>query len=169
MSSASLNPAAVSPVYFCRLGFSNRGCSQQQNASFRLPLGFRVLDFFSASRSVSQSPLHFCRMLITGSLNTLTTKLADTTESEGIDGTKRDFNHPFTQALGMFFGECLCLITFRILILCSRRSGREVDTAKPFSPLIFVIPACETIDFPCCFSHNIEGCDMVSTSLMYAG
>ena len=56
-------------------------------------------------------------MVITGSLNTISTKLADVTESEGIDGKKRKFNHPFFQAVGMFLGTFLLLLSF-IAIMC---------------------------------------------------
>ena len=38
-------------------------------------------------------------MLITGSINTLTTKLADTERSEGVKGDKHLFKHPFFQVI----------------------------------------------------------------------
>ncbi len=98
-------------------------------------------------------------MVVTGSLNTITTKLADNTKAVGINGGKsRQFNHPFLQAWFMFVGELLCLLVFRLMVLrASRKSKKDrdaIDCAEPFSPLIFVLPAC---------------CDMTATSLMYLG
>jgi drug/metabolite transporter (DMT)-like permease len=99
--------------------------------------------------------------LVTGSLNTISTKLADKTSSVGRGGgPPREFNHPFVQAAGMFIGEYFCMIAF--VLLKWYYSGRKddageeivVDTAKPFNPLIFWLPAC---------------CDMTGTSLMYLG
>jgi len=91
-------------------------------------------------------------MLLTGSVNTLVTKLADITSAQGIDGSSNDFNHPFFQALGMFLGESLCLFTY--YITRSREPKKEVDPAQQFSPWIFALPA---------------ACDMTGTSLMYFG
>jgi drug/metabolite transporter (DMT)-like permease len=54
----------------------------------------------------------------------------------------------------MFLGEFLCLLAFRALLLQAARTGRPMETAKPFSRLIFVLPAV---------------CDMTGTSLMYVG
>ena len=36
-------------------------------------------------------------MLVTGSINTLSVKWADTMTSESTDGKRRGFNHPFMQ------------------------------------------------------------------------
>ena len=98
-------------------------------------------------------------MVVTGSINTISTKLADNTLAVGRDGgDARQFNHPFLQAWFMFVGELLCLLLFKFKVFSASRRGRdeknEVDCAEPFSPLIFVIPAC---------------CDMTATSLMYLG
>ena len=38
-------------------------------------------------------------MLITGSVNTLTTKLADKQRSEGVKGDRHFFTHPFFQVI----------------------------------------------------------------------
>ncbi|KAK9745400.1 hypothetical protein QE152_g6969 [Popillia japonica] len=54
-------------------------------------------------------------MVTTGSINTLTTKWADRIESTDRNGDLRKFDHPFVQALSMFFGEILCLVMFNIL------------------------------------------------------
>lgn len=56
-------------------------------------------------------------MLVTGSINSLSTKLADRPEcaakgSADNFNVTRDFAHPFFQANGMFVGEFLCLIVF---------------------------------------------------------
>eukprot|EP00998_Keelungia_sp_KM082_P001943 NODE_1234_length_1414_cov_53.941725_g1223_i0.p1 GENE.NODE_1234_length_1414_cov_53.941725_g1223_i0~~NODE_1234_length_1414_cov_53.941725_g1223_i0.p1 ORF type:complete len:417 (-),score=52.35 NODE_1234_length_1414_cov_53.941725_g1223_i0:61-1311(-) len=94
--------------------------------------------------------------VFTGSINTISTKWADvTTGVEGIDGQHRDYNHPFVQACGMFFGEFLCLVAFLISQQVRRSQGKPVESAKPgFNPLLFCIPAC---------------CDLTGTSLMYIG
>jgi len=97
-------------------------------------------------------------MIITGSINTITTKIADITSSKGINGVVTEFNHPFVQAQGMFLGEFLCLIAF-YLIRCFRCcdtssvTGKREENVK-FNPLIFILPAM---------------CDMTATSLMYLG
>ena len=44
-------------------------------------------------------------MLITGSLNTITTKAADKVNTLDRYGDTVNFNHPFFQALCMFVGE----------------------------------------------------------------
>ena len=52
-------------------------------------------------------------MLITGSINTISTKLADLQSAPGADGSPvHPFNHPFFQAALMFLGESLCLLVF---------------------------------------------------------
>jgi hypothetical protein len=58
------------------------------------------------------------------------------------------------QAIGMFIGEMLCLVTFYLLVWRAKRTGQEIDRGKPFNPFIFLLPAC---------------CDMTATSLMYLG
>ncbi|KAJ6634236.1 Solute carrier family 35 member F6, partial [Pseudolycoriella hygida] len=52
-------------------------------------------------------------LVVTGSINTLSTKWADNLSSEGIDGKIRQFEHPFVQACFMFLGEMLCLLAFK--------------------------------------------------------
>ena len=52
----------------------------------------------------------FC--VVTGSANTLLTKLADISSALGIDGTVHKFDHPYFQTLGMFVGEFLCFIAY---------------------------------------------------------
>jgi len=93
-------------------------------------------------------------MLITGSLNTLTTKEADNLTATDRYGNTVAFNHPFVQAAGMFIGELLCLLVFYALVLRARVTGTKMARAKPFNPFLFVVPAL---------------CDMTATSCMYVG
>ncbi|XP_078695636.1 solute carrier family 35 member F6-like [Branchiostoma floridae x Branchiostoma belcheri] len=95
-------------------------------------------------------------MLITGSINTLTTKFADLQEAPGKPGTKsHPFNHPFLQASGMFIGEFSCLVVFKIWVWYHRCKKQPVDVGNQnFNPLVFLAPAL---------------CDMTGTSLMYIG
>ena len=44
-------------------------------------------------------------MLVTGSINTLSVKWADTMTSESTDGKRRGFNHPFMQERAQFAVE----------------------------------------------------------------
>ena len=82
-------------------------------------------------------------LVVTGSLNTLTTKWADFLKSKGIiliinfthyiiypndhvnildsQGNVVPFNHPFVQAIAMFFGEMMCLVTFKIVYFFLKR------------------------------------------------
>jgi len=93
-------------------------------------------------------------MVITGSINTLATKLADVTPSQGITGESDDFDHPFFQALGMFFGEFLCFPVFLYVTWRDKGTDKEEKTSKNFNPWIFSITAT---------------CDMTATTLMYIG
>ncbi|XP_054265967.1 solute carrier family 35 member F6-like [Macrosteles quadrilineatus] len=102
-------------------------------------------------------------MVITGSLNTLTTKWADKLSAAGSDGVVRQFDHPFLQSSTMFLGEIYCLLAFKLILfyqIYKQRQGNsyEESTAtrgnQEFNPMIFLPPAL---------------CDMVATSLMYIG
>lgn len=96
-------------------------------------------------------------MVITGSINTLSTKWADRQSAEGRDGNNHSFDHPFLQAVGMFLGEFSCLIAFQIIKTYNRirRPNQEQNLGnQSFNPLIFLPPAL---------------CDMCGTSLMYVG
>lgn len=100
-------------------------------------------------------------LVITGSINTLSTKWADYIKSESSDGQIRPFEHPFVQACAMFMGEFLCLVTFKALYYHFRRKndGTEdrhdlVKGNRNFSPFILFVPAM---------------CDMIATSIMYVG
>jgi len=105
-------------------------------------------------------------MVVTGSLNTIAAKWADSIK---VDGTT--FNHPFFQAICMFIGEFSCLIVFFIIYFIRKRmwhrrhvegQGGAVfdidDAGEPtipkFNIFIFLPPAL---------------CDVLATSLMYIG
>jgi len=92
-------------------------------------------------------------MVITGSINTISAKFPDVTNSKGINGEESHFNHPFFQAATMFLGEFLCMIAFRVLVCYKSVNKQEMEKSN-FNPLIFVLPAC---------------CDMTATSMMYLG
>ncbi|ENN71855.1 hypothetical protein YQE_11472, partial [Dendroctonus ponderosae] len=100
-------------------------------------------------------------MVFTGSINTISTKWADTIKSVGRDGELKNFDHPFFQASTMFLGELMCLVLFKTLyIIYSRRADGTEDVSeltkgnRNFNPLILYIPAI---------------CDMTATSIMYIG
>ncbi|XP_046388315.1 solute carrier family 35 member F6 [Ischnura elegans] len=100
-------------------------------------------------------------MIITGSLNTLSTKWADRMTSRNSAGDLKPFDHPFLQACGMFLGEILCLLAFKLLFLwafCKKDTNpehlRNLRGNQDFNPLIF-LPAAM--------------CDMCATSIMYVG
>ncbi|XP_069089799.1 solute carrier family 35 member F6 [Pleurodeles waltl] len=93
-------------------------------------------------------------MLVTGSINTLSAKWADSIKATGCHGsTEHNFDHPFLQAAGMFLGELSCLAAFYILVASDRRRPEpRLPPSRPFNPLLFLPPAL---------------CDMTGTSLMY--
>lgn len=100
-------------------------------------------------------------MVVTGSINTLSTKWADGIESENSAGETRKFNHPFFQATCMFFGEFLCFVAFKVLyfVFSKHGDGREnvhslTRGNRDFNPFILFLPAL---------------CDMTATSIMYVG
>ncbi|KAF5279940.1 hypothetical protein FQR65_LT15122 [Abscondita terminalis] len=100
-------------------------------------------------------------MVVTGSINTLSTKWADTLEAKGRDGIVRKFDHPFFQATCMFFGEFLCFVVFKILYKAFSRSANGTEDVheltkgnRDFNQFKLVLPAM---------------LDMTSTSLMYIG
>jgi len=101
-------------------------------------------------------------MVITGSINTLSTKWADRLKSKNSEGKLKHFNHPFLQACGMFVGEFSCMYAFFILYIIFKRIGGQERVQRSnltagntrFNPLIFFPPAM---------------CDMIGTSTMYVG
>ena len=98
-------------------------------------------------------------MLVTGSINTLSVKWADTMTSESTDGKRRGFNHPFMQACGMFVGEMMCMVAHHVVVWWRARKARQgvrdpAPAPTPFNPLVFLPPAL---------------CDMTATSIQYIG
>ena len=68
-------------------------------------------------------------MLITGSINTISTKLADIQNVTGVDpDTPHAFAHPFFQAVLMFLGESLCLLTYHTQKTFFSSERTEVDS-----------------------------------------
>lgn len=95
-------------------------------------------------------------LVITGSINSLSTKWADKLESTGSDGQIRTFNHPFLQAAAMFLGEMLCLLSFKLVYYMKRNTGGHALTNgnQNFNPFI-LMPAAMF--------------DLFGTSIMYIG
>lgn len=106
-------------------------------------------------------------LVITGSINTLCTKWADTVIVKGSDGNDRRFDHPFLQVLSlymeflvvnlidkynilmmkqflqacaMFLGEMLCLLTFKILWRVNQAGAPNALTEgnQNFNPFILM-------------------------------
>jgi drug/metabolite transporter (DMT)-like permease len=72
-----------------------------------------------------------------------------------LDGVKIQFDHPFVQALGMFFGEFACYFVYLFDRWNAKREGRVFLDATPgYNPLLFWGPAL---------------CDVFATSIMYLG
>lgn len=100
-------------------------------------------------------------MVVTGTINTLSTKWADKLRAKSRDGVERNFDHPFFQASCMFLGEFLCFVAFKVLykVLSRRNNGSEdvhelTKGNRDFNKFKLFIPAM---------------LDMTSTSLMYIG
>jgi len=118
-------------------------------------------------------------MLVTGSLNTLSTSWADKLHAAGTmhpstvwdhlqnqTEERHAFNHPYFQAVCMFIGEGLCMLAHLVQgAVRGRRSARDVQVLEaPASPanrqgslrgnFWFMVPAM---------------CDMCGTGTMYAG
>ncbi|XP_072036666.1 solute carrier family 35 member F6-like [Amphiura filiformis] len=101
-------------------------------------------------------------MLVTGSINTLSTKWADVGEAKGAPRwaewdahDTRAFYHPFFQSVCMFVGEMSCLLVFKLVFAYKRKRNQRMDIGpQRFSPLVMLPPAM---------------CDMCGTSLMYIG
>jgi hypothetical protein len=67
-------------------------------------------------------------MMAFGTLNTIVLKYQDDYEMEN-EG--KNYNHPFFQAVNMFFGEFTCLIVY---FLKTSLSKKKVDDPTPLSP-----------------------------------
>uniref|UniRef100_T1IPN2 Membrane metallo-endopeptidase-like 1 n=1 Tax=Strigamia maritima TaxID=126957 RepID=T1IPN2_STRMM len=95
-------------------------------------------------------------MVITGSINTLSTAIADGIAAVGIHNVKHTFDHPYVQSCGMFIGEMLCFMAFGCIYYYNKRTGSaaSLQPTPKFNPFIFLAPAM---------------CDMIGTSTMYFG
>lgn len=108
-------------------------------------------------------------MLITGTLNTVTSKWADIQEAHFCNASLNatEFQHPFLQAMGLFIGEFLCFLAFKFVwystaqyrITASAYKGntssaivkywpininkntRLTDGDQDFNPIVLWIPA----------------------------
>lgn len=71
-------------------------------------------------------------MLITGTMNTISTKYQDlAVVGELSDGSPINFRHPAFQSACMFFGETLCLIPYflnKVSMTPLQRPGSETAT-----------------------------------------
>ncbi|CAH1647842.1 unnamed protein product [Spodoptera littoralis] len=95
-------------------------------------------------------------LVVTGSINSLSTKWADKLQAKGSDGQIREFEHPFLQAAAMFLGEMLCLLTFKLIYYKTKNTGGHALTNgnQNFNPFI-LMPAAMF--------------DLIGTSIMYIG
>jgi len=107
-------------------------------------------------------------MLISGSLNTLTTNLGDKqsalgsmvsptlwTKMNGEKGLTHSFDHPFFQALGMFVGEFMCMLAYAATRKVAERDPNiQVPGGRTKGALYFALPAL---------------LDITGTGTMYAG
>lgn len=98
-------------------------------------------------------------MVVTGSINTLSTKWADQMTAINSEGEQSAFNHPFLQACGMFLGEFTCIIVFFAVTMIRKSTGNTSPSLiapdyKKFPMYVFWLPAL---------------CDMTGTSIMYLG
>lgn len=83
------------------------------------------------------------------------TKAADQFDTINRYGETVQFNHPFFQALCMFFGEMANLLVFYVLKARGVDTGSELTkSGKPFNTWLLALPAL---------------CDMTATSTMYLG
>ncbi|XP_042232754.1 solute carrier family 35 member F6-like [Homarus americanus] len=100
-------------------------------------------------------------MVFTGSINTLTAKWADRIQSVNRQGHKTTFSHPFFQADCMFIGEMLCLATFYLQLMITRRSQRDTVEMAPDPH--------QVVDVPRYIFYLPAICDVTATSMMYLG
>lgn len=64
-------------------------------------------------------------MLVTGSTNTLSKKLAYDSTARGLDGTVKKWDKPWTCTLVMFLGEAMCMLFFLNRVRASRSRGKR--------------------------------------------
>jgi drug/metabolite transporter (DMT)-like permease len=97
---------------------------------------------------VSSTAFYVIGLLVFGSLNTLTTKIQFSMQSEGIDGLIKNFQKPWFGTFSMFAGMVLVLLVHFIAVVLSRRSRKgAVSVAESKQPsfwrasLLILIPA----------------------------
>jgi len=98
-------------------------------------------------------------MLLSGTINTISSKYQDTFEVEGLTPPHK-FNHPAVQTLSMFLGETLCLFAFFI-------TTYRADRARLYKPIDGPTPA--QTKFPIWTFLIPSMCDMTGSTLMYIG
>ena len=92
-------------------------------------------------------------LVVAGSANTITCKLAFNTQSRGLYGPElKPFEHPYVMTSCLFLGEIGCLLVFRLNQAYTGRSGGH--TKKHLPGYAFALPAC---------------CDLIGTSITYIG
>ncbi|UJR30474.1 hypothetical protein I4U23_018007 [Adineta vaga] len=152
-----------------------------RNVRYKSKSNRSILSFQSLNMAFTPYQLFLAAlMLITGSINTLSTKWADRQTSHFCDGSGENvtFEHPFLQGVGMFLGEFLCLLAFKFIWYSTaqyriermtykgdassrivrywpikiQKDIRLVDGEQTFNPLIFWVASI---------------CDMTSTCLSY--
>lgn len=121
-------------------------------------------------------------MLISGSLNTLTTSYANKQYADGIGSPStvwgklngefdryHKFDHPYFQAACMFSGELLCLMAYAVY---QRQSARRVSAREAGQGLVLQeeegVASAAGWRANCLFAIPAI-CDMVGTGTMYAG
>lgn len=86
-------------------------------------------------------------LLICGSINTLSTKWADTSIACGLEKncdpetTERKFDHPYVQGVAMFIGEFLCFVVYWIWRCLHPERNSETVNIPPSKWFIFLPPA----------------------------
>jgi hypothetical protein len=64
-------------------------------------------------------------MVVTGTINTLTSKYADDSSAKDSQGKVTQFNHPYVQTLFMFMGEFLCLLAYKTITFVNKQQGMD--------------------------------------------
>jgi drug/metabolite transporter (DMT)-like permease len=82
-------------------------------------------------------------VLISSTIQILSKNAQNQSNSQGIDGRVRPFQHPWFQTWLMFIGEALCLILFAFYRFCCSKStpSQEKFKKKRSSPILMVLPA----------------------------
>lgn len=122
-------------------------------------------------------------MLLSGSMGSLLTGWQNRSESEGRDGEKDDWEHPFIQTFLMFLGESLCGVVFLSLQFSRsfnspppttgrRPASTSSVRSRSDSELKSNVSSSETeplpLPYPISFYFFVPSlCDLTATSLLY--